>query len=212
MYFGAIDEKYCVVLEAGISKPCEDLQSIQEEADERIAFHIHHAYLHNFKKVFVLSNDIDVLILLLYHLQSSWQNLEALYIRLGNRGKRETFPLHILLDEVDPVLVKMLPAVHSLGGCDTTSKVGSKSSCLKKSLDLKLLHGFGVGSLTNDKISRAEKFLLKTLLKATDMDVVSFDELRFRQYHDHNIKNFNTLVCTSSSIHEHIKRSHYQEI
>ena len=210
VYFGGVDEKYCVVLEAGISKPCDDLQSIQEEADERIAFHIQHANFRSFKKVFVLSNDADVLILLLYHLQRSWNNLEALYMRLGNHKTRKTFPLHILLDEVDPVLVKMLPALHSLSGCDTTSKVGPKTYCLKKSLDLELLHGFGIGSLTNYKVNQAEKFLLSTLLKATDTDIQSFDELRFRQYHDGGVKDFNALVCTSSSIHEHIKRAHYQ--
>ena len=64
IYFGGVDEKYCFVLKAGVTTPCEDLLSMQEEADERMAFHIHHAHLHDFKKVFVLSN---VLLLLLYH-------------------------------------------------------------------------------------------------------------------------------------------------
>ena len=73
-----------IVLKAGVTTPCEDLLSMQEEADERMAFHIQHAYLHDFKKVFVLSNDADVLVLLLYHVQSSWHQLEPLYMRLGN--------------------------------------------------------------------------------------------------------------------------------
>ena len=50
------------------------------------------------------------------------------------------------------------------------------------------------------KTSRAER-----LLKAADVDVSSFDDLRFRQFHGDGIKDFNMLVCISSSIHENIK-------
>ena len=38
--------------------------------------------------------------------------------------------LHVICDELGEDLVEMLPAVHSLTGCDTTSKIGTKSKAL----------------------------------------------------------------------------------
>ena len=35
--------------------------------------------------------------------------------------------LHVIFYELGEDLVEMLPAVHSLTGCDTTSKIGTKS-------------------------------------------------------------------------------------
>ena len=52
--------------------------------------------------------------------------------------------------------------------------------------------------------------ILSRLLKAADIDVSSFLYLRFRSFHDDGIKDINVLVYTSSPIHEHIKRAHYQ--
>ena len=99
-----------------------------------MAFHIQHAYLQYFKKVFALFNDVDVLILLLNHIQSSCNHLGPLYMRLGNgtMGHAKNFlcSLHILLTEVGSLPVKMLPALDALSGYDTTSKVGPKSYCL----------------------------------------------------------------------------------
>ena len=50
--------------------------------------------------------------------------------------------LHVIFDELGEDLVEMLPAVHSLTGCDTTSKIGTKSKALavmKKCMQLKRL-------------------------------------------------------------------------
>ena len=73
-----------------------------------MAFHIQHAYLHNFKKVFVLSNDADVLILLLNHLLSSWHQLKqfiSLYETYHHGTRKTSIALYILLNEVDSLPV-----------------------------------------------------------------------------------------------------------
>ena len=88
------------------------------------------------KNIFVMSADTDVLVLLIYHLHKTWSNLQTLFITLGNQGSRKTFPLHIILKEMNVNLVDKLPAVHSLSGCDTTSKVCSKLACFTQPLSL----------------------------------------------------------------------------
>ena len=70
-----------------------------EEADDRIMFHINHAVIMDqFQKVIVASADTDV---------------------------------HNLVRFMKSVVVDVLPAVHALSGCDTTSKVGTKKSALQ---------------------------------------------------------------------------------
>lgn len=210
LYFGGVDDRYCIAVKGGIREVCEDLHSTQEEADERIALHIQHGYQNGYKNLLVKSADTDVFVLLLFHLQCSWDKMETLYMTLGNQGSRKTFPLHLLLTQIDKELILNLPALHSLSGCDTTSKVGSKLACFTKPLDLELLSGFGTAQLTEEMISNAETLLLQTLLRASDEDVTSFDEFRYRQHYDDGVNDFNRLVCTTSTIREHIRRSYYQ--
>ena len=104
-------------------------------------------------------------------------------------------------------LVSRLPAIHALSGCDTTSKVGSKLSGIKSSVDLSLLYGFGEEELSAEMINKAEQFL--SALKKTDCS--TFDEYCWEQYHNSSKElNFNQLVCCSSTIQEHNKRAYLQ--
>lgn len=131
VYFGGIpDGSHCIKLVCGITLECPELSSVQEEADDRLMFHINHGCKSGVRSVLVLSPDADVLTCLLYHLQKTW-TLDELYLKLG-RGK--TVPLHMLVQKLEHDIVANLPAIHALSGCDTTSKVGSKLACLKKSL------------------------------------------------------------------------------
>ena len=127
------------------------------------------------RKVLVLSSDTDVLVSFIYHLKSSWNQLESLYMRLGMGKTGKTFPLHVLIRELDTNLIKMLPALHSLSGCDTTSKVGSKLACFKMSLNLELLEGFGIQPLTPNMSSKAEKFLLSCFPKSRDLSTFTYN-------------------------------------
>ena len=83
-----------------------------------------------------------------------------------------------------------------------------KLSGIKSSVDLSLLDRFGVEELSARVINKAELFLLSALKKT---DCPTFDEYRWEQYHNSNKKrNFNLLVCCSSTIQEHIKRTYLQ--
>ena len=118
-------------------------------------------------------------------------------------------PVHLLVKKLDPLFVECLPAIHSLTGCDTTSKVGSKTAVFKKDINSNLIKGFGKHSeITLNEIANAETFLLQVL---GENETITFDKYRLMQYLDPQKKlSLNSLVCCSATIAEHIKRSHMQ--
>ena len=149
---------------------------------------------HGIQSVLVDSPDTDVFVNLIFYFNKTWQ-LQKLYMKLGNQKTKKPVLVHLLVDQLDIGLVSCLPVIHALSGCDSTSKVGSKVSDLKPSMDLSLLEGFGV-ELSPQMTSNAEKFLVSGLKKT---DCSTFDEYRWEQYHN----------C-SSTIQEHIKRAYMQ--
>ena len=134
----------CRKLLAGTETQITELSGNQEEADDRIVFHINDGVVkHGVQSVLVDSPDTDVFVNLIFHLNKIWQ-LQKLYMKLGNRKKKKFVPVHLLVDQLDNGLVSCLPAIHVLSGCDSTSKVGPKMSGLTASMNLSLLEGFGV--------------------------------------------------------------------
>ena len=175
-------------------------------------YHVNHAVaIDSFTRMIVASADTDVLVCLMYHF-SRWKqfNLKELWVLGGQGATRRAVPVHNLVAAMDPRVVDVLPAVHSLSGCDTTRKVSTKESALKvASLRSDLLEGFGQGPLTEIMISSAEKFLVGCI---SDLDKVeTFDELRHYQYHKKSFEfSLEKLAATSKSIHLHIKRAYFQ--
>ncbi|KAG1668335.1 hypothetical protein GQR58_017921 [Nymphon striatum] len=142
---------------AGTETQIAELASNQEEADDRIMFHINDgAVKHGVQLVLVDSPDTDVFVNLIFHFNKFWQ-LQKLYVKLGNWKTKKTVPVYLLVDQLYNCLVSCLPAIHALSGCDSTSKVGPKLSGLKTTMDLSLLEGFGVEELSPVKpISMAQ--------------------------------------------------------
>ncbi|KAG1706210.1 Structural maintenance of chromosomes protein 6 [Nymphon striatum] len=168
---------------AGNETQIAELSSNQEEADDRIMFHINDGVVkHGVQSVLVDSPDTDVFVNLIFHFNTTWQ-LQKLYMKLGNRKTKKTVPVHLLVDQLDNGLVSCLPAIHALSGCDSTK-------------------------LSPQITSNAEKFLVSGLKKT---DCSTFDEYRWEQYHNSKKElDFNQLVCCSSTIREHIKRAYLQ--
>ena len=69
--------------------------------------------------------------------------------------------------------------IHAHTGCDTTSKIGSKTAIFKKSFDLGLLKGSGKEDCTETMIKDAEQFLLQLLCQ---QDYKTFNEYRLQQF------------------------------
>ena len=58
-------------------------------------------------------------------------------------------PIHASVQDLSNSVVKLLPAVHTLSGCDTTSKVGTKLQAFKAAHkpEYELLNMFGISEL-----------------------------------------------------------------
>ncbi|KAG1686703.1 Monocarboxylate transporter 9 [Nymphon striatum] len=163
----------CRKLLAGTETQIAELASNQEEADDRIMFHINDgAVKHGVQSVLVDSPDTDVFVNLIFHFNKSWQ-LQKLYVKLGNRKTKKTVPVYLLVDQLDNGLVSCLPAIHMLSVVATVPARWVQS-CLawKTSMDLSLLEGFGVEELSPEITNNAEKFLVSGLKKT---DCSTFD-------------------------------------
>ena len=96
-------------------------------------------------------------------------------------------------------------------GCDTTSKVGMKSSALKSatSKNIRTLVSFGQASFEEDMKAMAKKFLVGCVSKDENID--DFDNLWNKTYYKKSTEiSIEKLPPTSSSIALHIKRTYLQ--
>ena len=75
-------------------------------------------------------------------------------------------PIHESTTHLGGPLVRILPTTHSLTGCDTTSKVGTKEKAFKVASNEKLqqqLPEFGTSVLGHKMLKYAEEFLLECI-------------------------------------------------
>ena len=57
--------------------------------------------------------------------------MEELWVITGQGNSSRAAPVYNLVRLMKSDVVDVLPAVHALSGCDTTSKVGTKKSALQ---------------------------------------------------------------------------------
>ena len=91
-------------------------------------------------------------------------------------------------------------------GCDTSSKVGTKSSAFKSATNKSIpaLVSFGQASFDEDMKVMAENFLVGCVSKDENID--DFDNLRNKTYYKKSTEiNIEKLPPTSPSIALHIK-------
>lgn len=157
----------------------------------------------------VLSNDTDVAVTLLYHLPSFFDaGLEELWMKAGVGDSTRFVPLHTLYTRHDKELLRALPAIHSLTGCDVTSKIGTKKAALRAPA-VQQLAGFTTNdNLTNDTIQKAEHYLIKVLNPKSEAS--TFTEYRKEVYHHKkSAPSMSDLPPTSLGVRAHISRAYY---
>ena len=102
--------------------------------------HALHCARSGYKRVVILSNDTDVLVVSLYYWSLLRNNgLQECWIRVGVANTTRYIPIHTLADKVGQ-LVQFLPAIHALTGTDITSKFGTNASALKIEPEKYLIH------------------------------------------------------------------------
>lgn len=187
-----------------------ELSSNVEEADERLFIHLNHAInTSNVKSLLIASSDTDVFVCSIYYYHNAFKSsgLKNLWILSGKGHTTRYLPVHDICDVVDNQVIKILPAVHSLSGCDTTSKVGTKHAALMRAKEYAyLLQDFGKEDLSNIMLENAEEYLTRVLSK----DFKVMNDLRIFKYHRMKNLDFMKLPPTSSSLKLHIKRAYLQ--
>ena len=180
-----------------------------EEADVRLIPHSIHATQAGAKRLVILSGDTDVMVLALYFYPDLKTNgLCELWMRAGLGDTTRYIPLHLIAERKHE-LCTVLPAIHILTGCDTTSKVGTKLSALKPPA-VQLLSEFGksLSSPNQDEIiGKAEEYLVQVL--KPNSTCTTMDNLRYDIYHQSKVSDLHSLPPTSSDLHLHILRCLY---
>ena len=109
-------------------------QLTHEEADDRMMFHVQDILSRQsgLTSMTLSSGDTDVFVCLLYHFTVNWRDfgLQELWLIRNSGMRRVILPLHDICSALGNDLIKCLPAVHALTGCDTTSKIATKSAAL----------------------------------------------------------------------------------
>ena len=101
------------------------LSANHEEADTRLILHAKDAIQYNYKRLFVICRDADVLLLLLYHLG---QTKTEVWMVSGTSKQQKCYPAHTIASKLDNDALENILGFHSLTGCDTTSSF----SCMGK--------------------------------------------------------------------------------
>ena len=125
----------------------------------------------------VASGDTDILICLMYHhLKRQKFSLQELWMHHNGLAT----PLHECVERLPEDVVRTLPAVHALSGCDTTSKVGTKLQAFNgaNKEEHAILADFEVKALDNDMFESAERFLVDCMSRSTNRSFDTFDDLR----------------------------------
>ena len=137
-------------------------------------------------------------------------NLHELWMIYGKGETTRAVPLHEAATKLETIVIDVLPALHALTGCDTTSKICSKNAALKTAETgiIENLVTFGKTAINVDMIVAAEKFLVKCIDGKTNSQ--SFDELRMEYYHRENKFYLEKIPPTSASIYKHIQRAFLQ--
>ena len=179
-----------------------------QEADLVIPIHVLDCFKSGFHKVLVVSNDTDITVELLYYVPVFKQHgMLELWIEAGRGNTARHVPLHILYPRVGSDLCLVLPALYTLTGCDSTSKIGTKKSALHADAEI-LLKEFGKSlSVSDSAVQNAEKFLVKVLKNNSVSN--NFTNLRREMYHSSNATTHLNLPSTSQGPLPHTQRSYY---
>ena len=158
------------------------------------------------------ATDTDIFISLLYHYQQwVYEDLQEIWMLHSQGVSSRALSIPKIAETLESDVISVLPAVHALSRCDSTSKIGSKKTALKvlEGGLVESLLEFGRQPLSENHVSNAENFLVKCYNQKANAK--TFDDLRYKEYHS---KAFNfdleKLLPTSNSIYKHNQHAYYQ--
>ena len=152
----------------------------ETEADMRIIPHLYWALNFEYDSFVVLTNDADVLVLLLqYCVIFLRMKLKNPYIKIGTGTSTRYLPVNQLADILVEKQYRNLLKVHIATGCDWLSKLGTKSNVLHK---VDLLDSFEESDMIENDLINATEAYFTSVLKGKDVSFKTFDEYRYHQH------------------------------
>lgn len=208
---GFEDPTKCFKLQGSSFFEVPDLNSNHLEADSRMFGHIFHAVKIKLGHIIIICADTDVFILGIYF----WNKLA----RLGCLGlwfdgsykKKFISGCHLAAQSLGENICGILPALHALSGCDSTSRFGSKKNALNAaSLDFvqEALKHLGNPYLSVEQLKELENICTYLFSKKNS----TADELRYKLISQNIGFGLNLLkvICTSDALHLHLLRASAQ--
>jgi len=202
-----INEWQCVKVCSGTEQCMDHLQTTLKEADLHILMHVLDFVRAGYSTCVVIFNDTDVIIALLYYVPVfRKEGLKELWVWAGRDNTTRFVPLHILHSWHGNDLCKVLPALHSLTGCDITSKIGTKKAALQTNPEIHL-QGFGMlAEISPVQIQHAERYL--NVVKSGS-NASNFTDLRRELFHFSKSTSHQNLPPTSQGLEPSICRAFF---
>ena len=102
----------------------------------------------------------------------------------GQGHTKRYVAVHDIVKSIPQELLDALPAVHSLTGCDTTSKISTKCNAIKTVTKdyYHLLTEFLKSDIGDRLNNNAEEYQVQCLSKCASNDE-GFNDLRYSMYH-----------------------------
>ncbi|MEW8119932.1 MAG: hypothetical protein AB2792_22450, partial [Candidatus Thiodiazotropha sp.] len=220
---GFADGKTVVCLSSEGRTESESLASTHEEADTRMILHAMDAdskFTDDDGRIVIKTPDTDVVVLALYYFPRM-KHVSEFWIETGRVTKtsdqRRFIPIHSISKSLGPLFCLVLPAIHALTGCDSTSAlfgIGKKSV-------LKMIQDIGIGEFAdlselygNDEQGalRAGRKLIASLYdpkhKAGKYHS-SLNDLRFRLATTKET-TLSKLPPSEASFEQHLRRASWQ--
>ena len=179
------------------------LASNIEEADQRLIQHIYWAAGKGKSTFVVVSNDTDVLVLLIHYFKKFKSvGVSKIWQKIGIGHKIRFLPIHHLYYRIPKALKDVLLSCYIGTGCDYLSKVGTKLGALR-ALPEKFLSHFGSRNLDEVQVELAKEFLVNII--KSNAHERTFDQLRYSQYKK-QLDLIDLPPTSHSIIHGHIPR------
>lgn len=185
-----------------------------DEADTMLIFYASEAHRQGYT-VNIYSPDTDVMVLALYYLPSLGHDVT---MTTGTGETRRTIPLLPIRQALGEHHSEAIIGFHALSGCDTNGRIFGKSKTtwwavfmLCDESILVALSQLGMNyELSSQVLHKCEEFVCK-LLSPKNVALSSAAELRWYQFRGlKSNQSPDKLPPTKGSLHEHIRRAHYQ--
>jgi hypothetical protein len=185
-----------------------------EEADTRLLFHAADA-AQTHPRIVVWSPDTDVAVLCISYCSRQHAATEV-WFRTGVKDRTRFVPFHTISSLMTPDLCALLPAVHAVSGCDSTSSLAQlgKITALKTAKSnicrLSKLANLGDSPDISDEVFEAVQ-LFVCLMYDSKAEIADVDSLRYTLFCRKQARN-QTLPPTRDSLYQHAMRANYQAL